>query len=61
MDNRLIDVLCGYNQRRGETQRIRSHRVDDETVFEAVVHHRMGAGMGEFDGVQQATATHGDE
>lgn len=59
--HRLIDVLSSDDQRRGETQRIRSHRIDDETVFQSPVHGRMRAGVGKFDGVEQATATHGDE
>ena len=46
MDNGLVHVSVSVtHQRRCETQRIGSHRVDDEPVFEAVVHHRVGAGM----------------
>ena len=57
----LVHVLCGFIQRRFEWLRIGCHRVDDEPVLEAVVHHRVGAGMLELDGVQQTTAAYGNE
>ena len=56
---RLVNVFGGYNQRRCETQRIGGHRIDDEPVFEAVVHDGVGAGMLELYGIEQTTTAHG--